>query len=121
MLSRATAPAGKEVRPKMPLSHPERDTRSAVLAACHRVGLYGHLKNSRSAEFLDRPCTELVEAAEETCPIGPPYNIVLHTFRETMRAELACRGHSGFMIFLQRLCTKGFSWRDFCEYHADRL
>ncbi len=105
----------------MPLSKMERDTRSAVLAACHRVGLYGHLRSSNGAAFLDRPCVELVSAAGETCPIGPPYNIVLHTFRESMRANLEAKGYSGFMLFLQRLCTQGFLWRDFCAYHADRL
>ena len=105
----------------MPLSQEERAVRSAALAACHRVGLYGHLKSSQAAAFLDRPCLELVSAAGETCPIGPPYNIVLYTFRETMRAELDKKGYAGFMLFLQRLCTQGFLWRDFCEYHADRL
>lgn len=105
----------------MPLSPEEREVRSAVLAACHRIGLYGHLRSPHSPEFLDRPCAELVAAAAEDCPIGPPYNIVLHTFRESMRAELAAQGHDGFMIFLQRLCAQDFLWRDFCEYHADRL
>ena len=105
----------------MPLSPEERAVRSAVLAACHRIGLYGQVQSPHDAAFLDRPCVELVAVAEETCPIGPPYNIVLHTFRETMRAELEDDGYSDFMIFLQRLCTEGFLWRDFCEYHADRL
>ncbi len=105
----------------MPLSQEERDVRSCVLAACHRVGLYPHLVGPNSKAFLDRPSAELVTAAGAACPIGPPYDPVLLTFRQELRAGLKEKGYSGFMIFLQRLCTRDFAWRDFCEYHADGL
>ena len=105
----------------MPPTQEELDVRSCVLKACHRVGLYRQIANPNSTEFLDRSCKELVTLSGDSCPIGPPYNNGLMTFRQAMRLCLEDKGYSGFKIFLQKLCTRAYTWKDFCEYHADGL
>ncbi|MDH3216435.1 MAG: hypothetical protein OEN01_09115 [Candidatus Krumholzibacteria bacterium] len=104
-----------------PLSTLEQDVRQCTLAACHRVRLYKRIVHPNSPRFLDRPCNELVIESGESCPVGPPYNDYLMTFRQRLRTCLQDKGYDGFAIYLQRLCTDEFTWRDFCRYHADRL
>ena len=105
----------------------EEDIRACVLDACHRVGLYPQLDDFNGTEFLDRLAKELVEAADETCEVAPPYGDILMTFREAMRTCLIDRGYDRISIFLQRLCsTKApdgdpFTWRDFCKWHVPRV
>ena len=105
----------------------EEDIRACVLDACHRVGLYDQFDDPNGAPFLDRLANELVIAAEDTCPHGPPYNVFLMTFREAMRSGLSRRGYTDVTIFLQRLCsTKApggdpFTWRDFCKWHVPQV
>ena len=105
----------------------EEDIRTCVLDACHRVGLYPAITDPNSDEFLDRVAAELVEAADEDCPIGPPYNDVLMAFRAGMRSCLIGKGYRKVSIFLQRLCSvkmpggEPFTWRDFCKWHVPRV
>lgn len=99
----------------------EEDVRECTLTACHRVGLYSHIGDHNSGDFLERACVELVAASGDACPLSPPYNDYLMTFRQAMRSCLEGKGHSGFGIYLQRLCTEAYTWRKFCAYHADRL
>ncbi len=105
----------------------EEDVRSCVLEGCHRVGLYPQITDANGSAFLDRVANELVEAADDTCPHGPPYNDVMMTFRESMRSCLSGKGYTSITIFLQRLCTTKqpggelFTWRDFCAWHVPRV
>jgi len=105
----------------------EEDIRACVLEGCHRVGLYPQLADPNGDAFLDRVATELVEAADEVCPVAPPYGDVLMTFREAMRTCLVDKDYTRISIFLQRLCsTKSpggdpFTWRDFCKWHVPRI
>ena len=101
------------------------DVRRSVLTACHRVGLYTHIQNHDDDGFLSRPCSELVNESGATCPLAPPYNDYLMTFREAMRSALADAGYSAIVIYLQRLCSRlngvPFTWDVFCRYHARRV
>ena len=117
----------------------EEEIRACTLAGCHRVGLYEDLTDPNSDAFLDREARELVEASDDECPIGPPYNDVLMTFREFMRSCLEGKGYTRIKIFLQRLCSTKessdgpsgessgepsgdpFTWRDFCRWHVPRI
>lgn len=99
----------------------ERDVRRCTLDACHRVGLLSHIRNPADARFLDRPCRELVAESGDTCPVHPPYNDYLLSFRQALRQCLFDKGYDVVRVYLQRLCTEGYTWRDFCRYHADRV
>ena len=95
--------------------------RECTLLACHRVGLYPHISDSESDRFLDRSCVELVEASVERCPISPPYNDTLMTFRARYVAALRERGYETVRVYLQRLCTEDWTWRRWCRHHARRI
>jgi len=105
----------------------EEDIRASVLDACHRVGLYDQINDPNGASFLDRPANELVVAAEDTCPLGPPYSAVMMTFREAIRSGLRQKGYTDVTIFLQRLCSTkspsgdAFTWRDFSKWHVPQV
>ena len=92
----------------------EEDIRACVLDACHRVGMYKQLDDPNGGDFLDRSSNELVTAADDTCPHGPPYNVFMMTFRERMRSCLTSRGYTDITIFLQRLCSKKSSGERKC-------
>ena len=70
----------------------QSDVRECTLLACHRVGLYAHISDLDSDPFLDRPCVELVEASADSCPISPPYNDTLMTFRARYRRRAQGEG-----------------------------
>ena len=101
------------------------NARSCALAACHRVGLYTHIQDPDSDGFLSRRCLELVTEAGVDCPVHPPYDDVLMTFRQVMRTCLEDKGYTQVRVYLQRLCSRlnrePYTWDDFCRYHADRL
>ena len=97
------------------------DVRKCTLRACHRVGLYANIRNPNDTRFLERACDELVEESGSSCPVHPPYNDYLLTFRQALRTCLLDQGYEVVRIYLQRLCTEGYTWDDFCRYHADRL
>ncbi len=105
----------------MPPANPEGDVRKCTLAACHRVGLYTSMRNPNDARFLERSCRELVDESGARCPVHPPYDDFLTSFRQALRACLMDKGHDVVRVYLQRLCTEGYTWNDFCRYHADRL
>jgi hypothetical protein len=99
------------------LSQKEQDVRECTLAACHRVGLYTHISDHNSPMFLERATMELVSACDEECPIGPPYNDCLMTFKQKLRhCLLNEKGYRRVYIFLQRLCEDQ-DWHYFCRYH----
>ena len=98
----------------------ESSVQVSALDACQRVGLYEDIRVGSHPLFLDRPCEELVRAAGESCPISPPYNDVLMTFREGYIEFLCAIGFDSVRIHLQRLCTKTWTWRDWCAFHSRR-
>jgi hypothetical protein len=99
----------------------ERDVRKCALGACHRVGLYAHVRHPNDPRFLNRPCHQLVDESGATCPVHPPYNDYLLSFRQALRQCLRDKGYDVVRVYLQRLCTEGYTWGDLCRYHADRL
>ncbi len=104
------------------MSQREEDCRECTLAACQRVGLYPQLDDPDSQDFLARSTAELVEAAFLTCPIGPPYNDILMTFKQRYRSCLEDKGYKTIRLFLQRLCQEGTqsTWEGFCKFHGSR-
>ncbi len=99
----------------------QSDVREAAIAACHRVGLYRRISDPDSDLFLDRPCVELVEASADRCPVSPPYNDTLMTFRARYVGALKEKGYETVRVYLQRLCTEDWTWRRWCRYHARRI
>ena len=91
------------------------------MAACQRVGLYRRISDPDSDLFLDRPCVELVEASADRCPVSPPYNDTLMTFRARYVGALKEKGYETVRVYLQRLCTEDWTWRRWCRYHARRV
>lgn len=102
------------------MSQREADCRACTLRACHRVGLYTHISDPESDEFLGRACAELVTASNDQCPVAPPYNDVLMTFRQRYRSCLKDEGYKKIRIYLQRLCTEDWTWQTWCRYHSRR-
>ena len=94
--------------------------RHGALVACHRVGLYLHIQDAESPQFLDRRCEELVKAARSACPIAPPYANTLMAFRNRYLGLLAGYGYKNARVRLQRLCSDKWTWRTWCEYHISR-
>jgi hypothetical protein len=82
--------------------------------------MYPNFNDPNAAEFLDRNAVELVTASLDECPISPPFNTVLMTFKQRYRTCLTDKGYKTIILFLQRLCNEDFTWRDFCEFHARR-
>ena len=99
----------------------EWSVRVSALDACKRVGLNKHIRVASNPSFLDQPCGELVRAAGESCPVSPPYNDVLMTFREHYIELMSELGFDGVRVHLQRLCTKGWTWSTWCLYHSTRV
>lgn len=99
----------------------QSDVRECALLACQRVGLYARVSDPDSDLFLDRPCVELVEASADSCPISPPYNDTLMTFRARCVAALREKGYERVRVYLQRLCTEDWTWRRWCRHHAGRI
>ena len=99
----------------------ERDVRKCALVACHRIGLYTNVQNPNDARFLTRLCREMVDESGAVCPVHPQYNDYLLTFRQSLRECLLEKGYDVVRVYLQRLCTEGYTWTDFCRYHADRI
>ena len=99
----------------------QSDVRECTLLACHRVGLYARISDPDSDLFLDHPCVELVEASADSCPISPPYNDTLMTFRARYVAALREKGYETVRVYLQRLCTEDWTWRRWCRHHAGRI
>jgi hypothetical protein len=114
----------------MPLSKEQRDASECTLQACGRVGLYAGLNLSVDA-FRARPCHELVDACEKTCPLTPAdYNTRLITFREAVRSSLTAKGYTTMRIMLGYLCMveedgdrneTPWTWGDWCDYLAQTL
>ena len=94
--------------------------RRSALGACQRAGLYRDVPDRDSPLFLDQPCVELVEATGDVCPITPPYGHTLMAFRECYLMLLEGYGYKNARVRMQRLCTKGWTWKDWCEHHITR-
>ncbi len=94
--------------------------RRSALGACQRAGLHRHVPDRDSPLFLDQPCVELVEATGDVCPITPPYGHTLMAFRECYLMLLEGYGYKNARVRMQRLCTKGWTWKDWCEHHITR-
>ena len=94
--------------------------RRSALGACQRAGLYRDVPDRDSPLFLDRPCVELVEATGDVCPITPPYGHTLMAFRECYLMLLEGYGYKNARVRMQRLCTKDWTWKDWCEHHITR-
>lgn len=99
----------------------QSDVRQSAMLACRRVGLYRGISDPDSDLFLDRPCVELVEATADRCPISPPYNDTLMTFRARYVGALKEKGYGKVRVYLQRLCTEDWTWRRWCRHHARRI
>ncbi|WP_419856878.1 hypothetical protein [Candidatus Palauibacter irciniicola] len=95
--------------------------RECAMRACRRVGLYRRISDPDSDLFLDRPCVELVEASADRCPVSPPYNDTLMTFKARYVGALKEKGYETVRVYLQRLCTEEWTWRRWCRYHARRV
>ena len=93
----------------------------SALAGCRRIGLYHDVTDAASGRFLDRSCAELVEASMDECPVSPPYNDILMAFRQRYGRCLEEEGYGLVRVYLQRLCTEGWTWRQWCRYHATRM
>ncbi|MXW66110.1 MAG: hypothetical protein F4Z72_03710 [Gemmatimonadales bacterium] len=99
----------------------QSDVRECAMAACQRVGLYRRISDPDSDLFLDRRCVELVEASADRCPVSPPYNDTLMTFKARYVGALKEKGYETVRVYLQRLCTEEWTWRRWCRYHARRV